>query len=320
MLDAWLKDRPWLLADGAAATNLFDRGLAPGDAPELWNESRPRDIRRLHQDFIDAGADIILTNSFGANARRLRLHDAEDRTHALNELAARHARAVANAAQRQVIVAGSVGPTGDLLAPLGPLTEDEAVAVFTEQIQGLNAGGADLVWIETMSAIAEMRAAATAAARVGMPYVVTASFEAAGSTSTGVTPAAMAEAAGAFYPAPHGIGCNCGAGPADLICSVLALTEAMPDAVVIAKANCGLPQRQGDRLIHPGTPELMAEYARLAVDAGARIIGGCCGTTATHLAAMHQALAAHTPRPRPDPAQVVAALGPLASPPLQPAR
>ena len=135
-----------------------------------------RDLSRphpaLHQRFVDAGADIILTNSFGCNRRRLALHKLEDRTRDLNRLAAENARAVADAAGRPVVVAGSVGPTGDLLAPLGALTEDEAVEVFVEQIEGLKEGGADVAWIETMSALEEMRAAATAAARVGMPFTI----------------------------------------------------------------------------------------------------------------------------------------------------
>jgi 5-methyltetrahydrofolate--homocysteine methyltransferase len=316
-IDDFLQDRPWLLADGATGTNLFDRGLTSGEAPDLWNESRPEEIRRLHRDFVAAGADIILTNSFGANARRLKLHDAEDRTHAINELAARHARAVADEQIREIVVAGSVGPTGDLFAPLGELTEDAAVEVFVEQIEGLRDGGADVIWIETMSALEEMRAAAAAASRVGMAYVVTASFDTAGSTMMGISPVAMAEGATHFRPAPRAFGCNCGVGASDLVCSVLAMTEAFPDAVVVAKANCGIPVMMGDTISYSGTPELMAEYALLAVDAGARIVGGCCGTTATHLAAMHAALVGHARRKRPTQEQVIAALGPLVSPPAQ---
>ena len=317
MIEELLAGRDWLLADGATGTNLFAMGLASGAAPELWNAAHPDRIRRLHQDFVDAGADIILTNSFGANARRLALHGAEARTHELNALAARHARAVADAAGRRVLVAGSVGPTGELFAPLGMLTEAAAVAVFTEQIEGLRAGGADLAWIETMSAMEEMRAAATAAARVGMAFVVTASFDTAGNTMMGVTPGAMARAVPAFVPPPHGIGCNCGVGAADLVVSVLAMSEAAPDALVIAKANCGVPRVSGDVVSYSGTPELMADYARLALDAGARIIGGCCGTSAVHLAAMRRALEGHRRRARPDLAAVVATLGPLASPPAR---
>jgi 5-methyltetrahydrofolate--homocysteine methyltransferase len=210
-----------------------------------------------------------------------------------------------------------VGPTGELFAPLGPLTEAEAVEVFVEQIEGLREGGADLIWIETMSAIEEMRAAATAAARVGMPFTVTASFDTAGSTMMGIAPDAMARSALAFDPAPEGVGANCGVGASDLLASVLAMTEAAPEEIVIAKANCGVPRVRGDTVSYSGTPELMADYARLALDAGARVIGGCCGTTPAHLLAMRRALEGHRRRERPGLEKIVAALGPLASPPAK---
>jgi len=315
MIEDLLRERGWLLADGATGTNLFDRGLTSGEAPELWNTDRPDEIRRLHQSFVDAGADIILTNSFGGTSRRLRLHDAHTRVHELNKVAATLARDVADRSGRKILVGGSVGPTGDLFAPLGELTEAIAVEVFAEQIAGLKDGGADVIWIETMSAIEEMRAAGAAATLLGMAYTVTASFDTAGSTMMGISPASMATSTLAFTPPPHGVGCNCGVGASDLVCSVLAITEAQPDALVIAKANCGVPRVKGDSVVYTGTPELMAEYARLARDAGARIIGGCCGTSPAHLAAMRDALDRHTPRARPDIAQVIAALGPLVSPP-----
>jgi methionine synthase I (cobalamin-dependent) len=322
MIDEFLHERApgrdWLLADGATGTNLFDMGLTSGDAPELWNADHPDRIRALHRSFVDAGADVILTNSFGANARRLALHKAEGRVQELNRLAAQHARAVADAAGRRVIVAGSVGPTGDLFAPLGPLTEAEAVEIFAEQIEGLRAGGADLVWIETMSAMEEMRAAATAAGRVGMPYTLTASFDTAGNTMMGITPAAMIGTVGGFVPHAHGIGCNCGVGASDLICSVLAMTETAPDRIVIAKANCGIPQVGAGGVTYSGTPEIMADYARLALDAGARVIGGCCGTRPEHVRAMRRALEEHRRGDRPTVEQIVARVGPLSSPPARP--
>ena len=317
MLDDFFTGRDWLLADGATGTNLFDMGLTSGDAPELWNDTHSDRIRSLHQMFVDAGADIILTNSFGGTRRRLALHKLEERTYDLNRMAARNARAVADAAGRRVIVAGSVGPTGDLFVPIGPMTEDAATDVFAEQIEGLKAGGADVVWIETMSAMEEMRAAAAAAARVGMPYTITASFDTAGNTMMGIRPEAMVRDVAAFQPHPHAIGCNCGVGASDLLCSVLAMTEAEPDTVVIAKGNCGIPQVGAGGVTYTGTPEVMADYARLAVDAGARIVGGCCGTLPAHLLAMRRALDGHTRRERPTFEQIVAAIGPLASPPAR---
>src|SRR5688572_9162790 len=129
-IDALLAEKGILLADGATGTNLFNMGLASGEAPELWNESAPEKISALHRNFVEAGADIILTNSFGGTRHRLKLHDAQDRVHELNRKAAEIARSVADAAGRKVIVAGSVGPTGELLQPLGAMTYDEAVAAF----------------------------------------------------------------------------------------------------------------------------------------------------------------------------------------------
>jgi 5-methyltetrahydrofolate--homocysteine methyltransferase len=304
-----------LLADGATGTNLFEMGLMSGDPPEQWNFDHPDRIQALHQSFVDAGADIILTNSFGGNRRRLALHKLDGQVRELNQRAAENARAVADRAGRPVVVAGSVGPTGDLFQPLGPLTEEDAIEIFAEQIEGLKAGGADVIWIETMSAPEEMRAAAKAAAKVGMPYTVTASFDTAGKTMMGVPPSAMPKVAADLPQAPVAVGANCGVGASDLLVSVLAMTEADPDAIVIAKANAGIPQFHGDHIHYSGTPELMADYARLAMDAGARIIGGCCGTSATHLAAMRRAIDGHSRSDRPDMAKVVEEIGPLVAPP-----
>ena len=146
-----------LLADGATGTNLFEMGLMAGEAPELWNEQQPEKITELHRGFVDAGADIILTNSFGGTRHRLKLHHAQDRVFDLNKRAAELARAVADKADHKVIVAGSVGPTGELLIPLGALSYEDAVEAFREQIEGLKAGGADIAWIETMSSPDEIR-------------------------------------------------------------------------------------------------------------------------------------------------------------------
>jgi trimethylamine--corrinoid protein Co-methyltransferase len=310
-----LAEVPVLLADGATGTNLFDMGLLSGDAPELWNDEHPDRIATLMRRFVEAGADIILTNSFGCNGRRLMLHNAQHRTRELNTKAAEIAREVADAAGRPVVVAGSVGPTGDLFAPLGALTEEEAVAVFMEQIEGLKAGGADVIWIETMSALEEMRAAALAAARVGMPYTLTASFDTAGRTMMGISPRAMVDFASALIPPPLAFGANCGVGASDLVLSVLGMTEGVPGLPVIAKANAGIPVVHGDHVHYSGSPELMAEYVHLAADAGARIVGGCCGTSPTHLAAMRRALDAHHAGERPDLGKVTAVLGALVSPP-----
>ncbi len=310
-IDALLAEKGVLLADGATGTNLFAMGLEAGEAPELLNETAPDTITSLHQNFVDAGADIILTNSFGGTRHRLKLHHAQDRVHALNQRAAEIARAVADKAGRKVIVAGSVGPTGELLVPLGAMTSDEAVEAFAEQIEGLKAGGAEVAWIETMSAPDEIRAAAEAAIRVGLPYTYTGSFDTAGRTMMGLLPKDIHGVTDGLSPAPLGVGANCGVGASDILASLLDMTEAKPEATVIVKGNCGIPEFRGAEIHYSGTPELMADYVRLAVDAGAKIVGGCCGTSFAHLAAMRKALDAHTRSDRPTVEKIVERIGPM---------
>jgi Methionine synthase I (cobalamin-dependent), methyltransferase domain len=306
-----LAEKGVLLADGATGTNLFAMGLEAGEAPELWNGTHPERIDKLHQDFVDAGADIILTNSFGGTRHRLKLHNAQDRVFELNKRAAEIARAVADRAPRKVIVAGSVGPTGELLLPLGALSYEEAVAAFAEQIEGLKAGGVDVVWIETMSSPDEIRAAAEAAVKVGLPFTYTGSFDTAGKTMMGLDPKDIHGVAGDIGEGPVAVGANCGVGASDILSSLLDMTAADPDAVTIVKGNCGIPEYRGAEIHYSGTPPLMAEYARLARDAGAKIIGGCCGTSCEHLAAMRHALDDYTPRPRPTIEEIVGRIGPL---------
>jgi methionine synthase I (cobalamin-dependent) len=303
--------RPWLLADGATATNLFAAGLMSGDAPELWNELHPERIEDLHRGFVEAGADIILTNSFGGNRYRLKLHQAEDRAGAINQRAAEIARRVADAADRPVIVAGSMGPTGEIFAPIGSLAHADGAAAFAEQALALKSGGADVLWIETLSSQEELSAAVEGAAAANLPIVVTMSFDTNGRTMMGITPPAFGELARALPVQPAAIGANCGTGASELIATVAGIAEARPDAVIVAKGNCGIPQYHDGHIHYSGTPELMAEYARMALDAGARIIGGCCGTTAEHLRAMRQALESHVRRPRPSIADIEARLGPV---------
>ncbi len=311
VLSDLIAEKGVLLADGATGTSLFAMGLEAGEAPEIWNETRPENITKLHQDFVDAGADIILTNSFGGTRHRLKLHHAQDRVYALNKRAAEIARAVADKATRKVITAGSVGPTGELLIPLGALSYEDAVLAFVEQMEGLKAGGAEVAWIETMSSPDEIRAAAEAAAKVGLPYVYTGSFDTAGKTMMGLHPKDIHDVAKDLGDGPVAVGANCGVGASDILSSLLDMTSANPQATVIVKGNCGIPEFRGSEIHYSGTPPLMAEYARLAADAGAKIIGGCCGTTCGHLAAMRVALDEHSPRERPTLDVIIERIGPL---------
>lgn len=310
-LAALLAEKGVLLADGATGTNLFAMGLESGEAPEMWLESAPAKITKLHQDFVDAGSDIILTNSFGGTRNRLKLHQADNRVYGLNKKAAEIARAVADKAPRKVIVGGSVGPTGDLLVPLGAMTYESAVESFVEQIEGLKAGGIDVVWIETMSATDEIRAAAEAAVQCGLAYVYTGSFDTAGKTMMGVHPRDIHSLAKDIGDGPFAVGANCGVGASDILSSLLDMTEADPDAVVIVKGNCGIPEFRGTEIHYSGTPPLMADYARLAIDSGARIIGGCCGTSCDHLRAMREAVDNHIKAQRPSVEAIVERIGPM---------
>ncbi len=299
-----------VLADGATGTNFFQRGLMSGHPPELWNEEHPERVQELHQQFVDAGADIILTNSFGGTAQRLKLHHAQDRVIELNKRAAELAREVADRADRPVVVAGSVGPTGELFEPLGALTEEVAIASFREQIEGLKQGGADVVWIETMSSVEEVRAASQAAIDAGMPYTATCSFDTAGRTMMGVMPDALVRVFDGLAVAPVAFGANCGVGASDILVTVLSICSGEHTAV-ITKGNCGIPHFQGTEIVYSGTPELMAHYAQMAADAGARIVGGCCGTSPEHLASMRQALDARQPAGVPTVEQIIERIGPL---------
>lgn len=299
-----------LLADGATGTNYFAMGLTSGHPPELWNVEHPERVQALHQQFVDAGADIILTNSFGGSAQRLKLHRADDRVFELAERAAQLARAVADAAPRPVVVAGSVGPTGELFEPLGALTHEVAVASFREQMRGLAAGGADVMWIETMSAPEEVRAAAEAAISLGLPYVCTCSFDTAGRTMMGLMPDALGRVFDGLSGAPLAYGANCGVGASDMLVTVTSMCS-VEHGPVVAKGNCGIPQFRGTEVVYSGTPELMAVYAAMAADAGARIVGGCCGTSPDHLAAMRRALDQRVPAPAPSVDDIVAKVGPL---------
>lgn len=306
-----LASRPWLLADGATGTNYFQMGLESGDAPEMWNLEHADRVRDLHRRFIAAGADIILTNTFGGNRHRLKLHNAQDRVREINIAAVKNARAEADAAGRPVYVAGSIGPTGEILEPVGALSHDEAVAAFAEQALALKEGGADVMWIETMSSEEELKAAVEGAAKAGLPIVTTMSFDTNGRTMMGITPKAFGAITAALAVQPAAIGANCGVGASELIATVLGITEARPEAAVVAKGNCGIPQYVDGHIHYTGTPELMADYARIALDAGAKIIGGCCGTSPDHLAAMRRALEGHSRGEKPTVALIEAKLGPV---------
>ena len=208
-----------------------------------------------------------------------------------------------------MVVAGSVGPTGELFEPLGALTDSEAIDTFAEQIAGLRDGGADVVWIETMSAPEEVRAAAQAAINVGIPYLATMSFDTAGRTMMGLKPDLLESVFDGLSIPPVAIGANCGVGASDVLVSVLEMKNFQN--LIVSKGNCGIPKFEGTTITYSGTPELMRNYDVLAADAGVCIVGGCCGTTPAHVAAMRDALDHRNPGPSPTLEDVIAKIGPL---------
>lgn len=312
-LTSLLSSREVVLADGAMGTNLFALGLANGAAGELWNIDFPERVRSVHQGFIDAGSDIILTNSFGGNRCRLAFHDAAERVEEINIAAARIASDVASSAGRPVVVAGSMGPTGEVLEPHGSYSQADAMSAFVEQAMALQKGGVDVAWIETMFSEEEMTAAVKAAETVGLPYVLTMTFDSSGRTMMGIKPRDALSMSKRKGWRPSAFGANCGIGPAQLLDSVMGLADvAASSDIIVAKGNCGTPTMGANMLPHyDGTPEIMADYACLARDAGARIIGGCCGTTPVHIAAMRTALISRSRGSKPDYNQIEQALGPV---------
>ncbi|MCC6197392.1 MAG: betaine--homocysteine S-methyltransferase [Burkholderiales bacterium] len=322
VLTRLLGEKDVVIADGAMGTSLFQLGLAKGDNGAMWNIERPELVRGIHQGFVDAGSDVILTNTFGANRIRLALHGLEDRVRAINLAGASIARGVADGAGRPVAVAGNIGPIGDVLEPLGSRSVAEAEEAFGEQALALKEGGVDIAWIETMFADNELDAAVRAVRRVGLEYVATMTFDSGGRTMMGVRPEDAMRRSCSFEWPPIAFGANCGVGPSQLLDSVIGLVRgAGSRSIVVAKSNCGIPVLDDHlRVAYSGTPEVLATYACMARDAGARIIGGCCGTTATHISSIVAALAARPKGPPPSYQEIERRLGPLRVTTGEPAR
>ena len=274
-----------LLADGATGTLLQSMGLPPGQLPEVWVLEQPERIGEFYRGYVNAGSDIILTCTFGGTRFRLGAHELADRVVEVNRQAAELARAEAGA---DVFVAGDMGPTGQLLEPLGPLTAEEVAKAYAEQATGLVQGGADLLLIETMSDLGEAQAAIDGARRVtDLPIVCTFSFDTHGRTMMGLKPETVAEQIG---PLVEGVGANCGRDPAEFPTFLQAMRSAAPNALLWAKPNAGLPRVVGDETVYDATPAYMGQVALELCQAGAQIIGGCCGTTPDHIEVMAKSL------------------------------
>ena len=293
-----LEEKSHILADGATGTNLFAMGLETGDPPEPWNVDHIDRIRALHQGFVDAGSDLFLTNSFGGTSFRLKLHSLEKRVFELNKAAGLIAREVADQADRRVIVAGAMGPTGEMIEPHGLMTPKEAADAFKAQAEGLAEGGVDVLWLETMYAMEELEAAMEAVKDIGLPVCATMSFDTAGKTMMGITPSNLAKRSKDLNLS--GFGANCGIGAPDLLATINDISKNVdPGTVVISKANCGIPEFVDGSIIYSGTEELMSQYVQIAMNSGAKIIGGCCGTSFDHVRAMRKAMDQHSVSPPP---------------------
>ena len=279
-----------ILADGAMGTMLFLSGLQFGDPPEVWNLTQPDVVRRIHRGYLEAGSRILLTNTFGGNRLRLGLHRLEARVAELNQTAAILLRSEVEAAGGRALVAGDIGPSGAIMAPLGTLDYREAVDLFAEQAAALVAGGVDLIWIETMSDLTEIKAAIEGVRQVapGIPLITTMTFDTRGRTMMGVTPEQAVEALAAW--GSDAIGGNCGNGPDEILPVISRMRAVVPDAILVAKSNAGMPELVDMRAVYRASPGTMAAAAAEMRAAGAQIVGACCGSPPDHLRAMGAAL------------------------------
>ncbi|MEE8390229.1 MAG: homocysteine S-methyltransferase family protein, partial [Anaerolineae bacterium] len=277
---------------GAMGTMLQAAGLPAGMSPEAWLLENPDPVRGVHSAYIEAGSDLILTCTFGGTRTRLERPGLADRVAEVNQRAVEIARAAAGSG---AYVAGNIGPLGEFLAPLGKLTYERAVEIFAEQTTALVEAGVDVLYIETMSDLNEARAAVEGAQRVGsdIPIFITLSFDSHGRTNMGVRPEQAVETLLAM--GVDAIGANCGATLEMTEEAVTKMHEVAPQALLIAKPNAGKPHMVGRETVYDATPEDMAEYARKFVALGARVVGGCCGSTPAHIQAIAQAMAAIAP-------------------------
>lgn len=271
-----------IVTDGATGTMLQKAGLPVGAPSELWVLTNPEGVRTLHRGYLQAGSDAVLTNTFGGTRIKLEGNNLGDRVVEINRTAAKLAREVMG---DKGLVFGDMGPTGKLMDPMGPLTYDEAVALFAEQSAALAEGGVDAIVIETMSDLNEAKAALQGAKKsTSLPVVVTMSFDSHGRTMMGVKPAVAVKqllAAGADI-----VGANCGRSLSETLQAIQEMRQAAPEAVLWAKPNAGLPRMDGSETVFDVTPGVMAEYAMKFAGEGVRFFGGCCGSNPDHIRAV----------------------------------
>jgi methionine synthase I (cobalamin-dependent) len=277
------------LFDGAMGTMLQGAGLEAGESGERWNLEKAEAVAEIHRGYAAAGSVLVTTNTFGATAPRLSASGLGDRVADVNAAAVRIARAVAD--EFGALVAGDVGPTGELIEPLGTLSPSEAQALFAEQIDALAGAGADLILGETLSDLAEAEAVVRAArdAAPELEVAITLSFDTNRHTMMGVSPAQAVERLGEL--GVTAVGANCGRGVEDMEAVMVEMAAHRPDGLLlIAQSNAGLPVIRGEEFCYDTTPEQMAAYALRMRELGVELVGGCCGSTPAHMAAMASAL------------------------------
>jgi 5-methyltetrahydrofolate--homocysteine methyltransferase len=288
--------RRLLVADGAWGTRLQERGLQAGECPELWNLTRPRDVQAVAEEYLAAGSDLILTNTFGGSPLMLRRHGLAERTEELNAAGARLSLEAVQAAGGRALVAASVGPTGELPAPLGPVGEEELEEGFRRQVRAVLEAGVRIVCVETMIDLTEaccaVRGARRAARELGLDVEVMATL------TYGPTPGGYRTAMGVDVPrtvegltgaGADVLGANCGNGIEQML-PIAAAFRALTALPLLVQANAGLPVLEGGRAVFRQGPEDMARHVPALARAGASIIGGCCGTGPAHIAALRRAV------------------------------
>jgi 5-methyltetrahydrofolate--homocysteine methyltransferase len=279
-----------LVSDGAMGTMLQERGLIDGGAPELWNVERPAEIEAVLEEYASAGARFITTNTFGGTRGRLALHGLDARVEELNKAGAQVARRVADR-HAGTFVMGDVGPSGELMEPMGTLTMESAQNLFAEQIRGLVAGGVDAILIETMSDLSEVQAAVHAAQEIApdLPIIATMSFDTNLRTMMGVKPAQAVLSLASL--GVRIIGANCGRGVDEMRLIAKEMVEARPEGIfIIAQSNAGMPKLVGDTFVYQGTPDEMGKFALEMQELSVNIIGSCCGSSPSHTAAIAAAV------------------------------
>ncbi|NIM93270.1 MAG: methionine synthase [Anaerolineales bacterium] len=285
-----LQEKGVLLADGGMGTMLFNAGLKAVEAPERWNLTHPDRVAAIHREYMEAGSRVLLTNTFGGNPFRLASKGPDLSVDEVNHAAVKVLHDVVKNSEKQILIAGDIGPSGQMLTPYGNLSFEEAASGFAEQAGALIAGGVDLIWIETMADLEEVRAAVGGTRQIShdIPIVITMTFDSKGRTLMGVSPAEAASTLLSYGAVA--VGGNCGKGPEEIVTSIKEMRDAEPEAVLVAKANAGIPTLVDGKPEYRADPSVMADYAVEVHKAGAQIIGACCGSTPAHIKAMAEAL------------------------------